>query len=442
MAQIKLDNRHSAPGQVLPFLVVGLLVIIMMAALLIDGGFLLVDRRAAQNAADAGALAGARVLCSGEDTFANRQNTLTTASNYAVADLLLSFTESEIVEPVVTIDETRIGDAEDDLPGLVRGEVVVTAGIKQDSFFAKIFSQDFLEVSATAAAGCFPYRPNIVLPIAWSCRAPAAGSVSEDCDYIRLDWDEVESVADTYLATFPLPEGVNPTKEQALAISNALFAVHSNQIYIVMDSAKVCGVDLICDFSDDGIDRYQLNSGGNRGWLNLTGSSSGTANLTDWIENGLDVYLRPHTWLSAVDGDRTAVYTSLKTRLDEVVWIPVFNVLCPDLPSSMPACVEAAHSEDAPGVPLEPGQTDTVITGNPTTPVFHVVAFAPFFITCVHSSPSDNCPGFALAQSVNPTIKDNTNALEGYFVDPQSLDSEDISIYGADLGIYSASLTR
>jgi len=121
MAQIKLDNRHSAPGQVLPFLVVGLLVIIMMAALLIDGGFLLVDRRAAQNAADAGALAGARVLCSGEDTSTNRQNTLTTASNYAVADLLLSFTASEIVEPVVTIDETRIGDAEDDLPGLGQG---------------------------------------------------------------------------------------------------------------------------------------------------------------------------------------------------------------------------------------------------------------------------------------------------------------------------------
>ena len=442
MSHLRLLNKHSAPGQVLPFLVIGLLVIIMMAALLIDGGFLLVDRRAAQNAADAGALAGARVYCTGEDTTTNRDNALTTAENYAKADLLLSFSESEIVEPVVAIDETRVGDAEDDLPGLVRGEVVVTAGIKQNSFFAKIFPQEFLEVSATAAAGCFPYHPSIVLPIAWSCRAPAEGSVSEDCDYIRLDWDEVETIAETYLAKFPLPEGVDPTADQAEAISNALYATHSNHVYILMDSAKVCGVDLICDFSNDGIDRYQLNSGGNRGWLNLTGDSSGTANLVGWITNGLDVYIRTHTWLSAINGDRTSVYTALKTRLDEVVWIPVFNVMCEDLPSDKPKCLGAAHSEVAPGVPLEPGQTDTVITGKPATPVFHIVAFAPFFVTCVHSAPKDYCPGFALAQSVNPTIKDNTNALEGYFVDPRSLDSENVSIYGADLGIYTASLTR
>lgn len=442
MTYLKLLTKDKVPGQVLPLLVVGVLVIIMMAALLIDGGFLLVDRRAAQNAADAGALAGARVYCTGDDTTANRQNALTTAANYAKADLLLSFSESEIVEPLVVIDETRLGDEEDDLSGLVRGEIVVTAGISQDSFFAKVFSQDLLEVSATAAAGCFPYQPSIVLPVAWSCRAPAAGSVSEDCDYIRLDWDDVESIAEMYLTTFPLPKGTDPTKEQAASISNALFASYSDHIYIVMDSAKVCGVDLICDFSDDGIDRYQLNSGGNRGWLNLTGDSSGTANLNDWIENGLDIYLKPHTWLSATDGDRTAVYTSLKTRVDEVVWIPVFNVLCPDLPSNMPACLEAAHSSVAPGVPLEPGQQDIVITGNPTTPVFHVVAFAPFFVTCVHSGPSDTCPGFTLAQTVNPTIKANTNTLEGYFVDPQSLDSENVNIYGADLGIYTASLTR
>ncbi len=443
------NTFKTEQAQMLPILVIGMVVVIAMAALILDGGSLLTQRREAQNAADAGALAGARILCTGDYQTSAQVATTNQAARDAATSYAIEKNGATSVE--VEIRTSRIGEGEEDLPGLARGEVVVTTEVSQGSFFAKIFNQNVLNASANAAAGCFPYRPSVVLPIAWSCRAPAAGSVSPDCDYIRLDWDDVKSVASSHIPGFPHPGGENPTKEEAKKISNDLFALYSSSIYIVMDSDKVCGSDITCDFNKaDSINRYQLASGGNRGWLNLEGTSSGTPNLREWIENGLKTKLEPHTWLSGIDGNKTPVYNALETRLDEVVWVPIFNVMCDDLPQNKPACLAAAHNPTPPGVPLPAGHTDVVITGSPATPVFHVVAFAPFFITCVHQNNGDNCPGFSLAQEKNPDpkhsgkslIADNTNAVEGYFVDPDSLDSEDVAHWGADLGIYTYSLTE
>ncbi len=55
--------RSSELGQVLPFVAVLLVVLLGMLALVLDGGNLYLHRRSMQNAADAGALAGARILC-------------------------------------------------------------------------------------------------------------------------------------------------------------------------------------------------------------------------------------------------------------------------------------------------------------------------------------------------------------------------------------------
>ena len=414
-----LINLHKIEhAQMLPIVVIGLIVMIAMAALILDGGALMLNRRSAQNAADAGALAGARVLCkeptTNQTNIYNAIYKYTTTENHAI-----------IVDRYVTAENVGV------IKGLVKGEVVVTSKIEQDSFFAKIFNQNSITSRATAGAGCFPYRPEVVLPIAWSCRPPATGSASEKCDYVKLSWPIVKAVTDTY--------------DEANDISDKLFADHRSEIYIIMASDKICGEEITCDFNlDDPIDRYQLSSGGNRGWLNLTGDSSGTSNLEGWIENGLDDEIKTHTWLTGINGNRKSVYTALKTRLDEVVWIPVYNVLCDQLPSDKPECLIAAHSEDAPGIPLPTGQNDIVIPGAPATPVLHVVGFAPFFITCVRDVPGDTCPGFELAQTKNPTVdfKNNTRSLEGYFVDPDSLDGENVSLSGADLGVYTVSLTR
>ena len=50
-------------AQSLPIMVVAMSILIMFASLLIDSGSIMVNRREAQAAADAGAMAGARELC-------------------------------------------------------------------------------------------------------------------------------------------------------------------------------------------------------------------------------------------------------------------------------------------------------------------------------------------------------------------------------------------
>ncbi len=59
----KKPSRSSESGQVLPFVAVLLIVLLGMLGLVLDGGNLYLHRRSMQNAADAGALAGARVRC-------------------------------------------------------------------------------------------------------------------------------------------------------------------------------------------------------------------------------------------------------------------------------------------------------------------------------------------------------------------------------------------
>jgi len=396
--------------------------------LLLDVGALYVNRRTAQNAADAGALAGARLKCSD--------------GNYSDSDIedeIRKYTEIEnhatLIEWHFTNENVGV------VAGLRKGEIVVTAAVTHESFFAKIFGEDTLSASATAGAGCFSYRPNVVLPIAWSCRPPAAGSASDDCDIVKVDYAVVENVL-----------AMNPGN--ADAISDALYAIYSDKIYIVMDSDKECGdptvdpLKINCDFLDDETDRNQLESGGSRGWLNLDGGPSSTAKLRDWVENGVSIALQPHTWLNSIPGEKEPGYTALSTRLDEIVWIPVFNMICDEDPRVKTTCMDKAHEETPPGVPLDPGQECIVIEGSSTQMYYHVVSFAPFMPTCVHSSPGDECPGFTLAQLNNPDpdkagkylIADNTNSFEGYFVDPETL-GEDVS-FGADLGIYTVSLTR
>jgi hypothetical protein len=399
------QERENA--QVIPLVVISLAVLIMMVALLLDGGALMLNRRTAQNAADAGALAGARELCMGNGEDA----AIAAAINYAVNENGATSATAE-----VSYDEVD------------KGEVIVTVQWQQDSFFARIFNQNTLTSGAVAGAGCFNPTSNLVMPIAWSCRDPAIGSESEDCNYVNLNWNtEIKPVIDSY----------GPSED---SISDQLFSLYRPSIYIIMDSDKVCGVDIDCDFDNNQWE--ELGSGGNRGWLNLTGDSSGSPNLEDWIENGVDEPIFIHTWLSGTSGNRPPIYTALRTRIGDVVFIPVFNVICDDMPEDDPACETAAHATTPPGVPLQPGETDVVIAGNPATPLYHIVGFAPFYITCVHTGKTDNCPGFILAQDTNPSIKDNTNTVEGYFVTGYPFPAGDVGPGGVDLGNYIVSLTR
>jgi len=77
-------ERHGERGQVLILVAVALLVLLAFAALAVDVGHLYGERRQMQNAADAAALAGARVLCENWASAATREALAeTTAIDYA-----------------------------------------------------------------------------------------------------------------------------------------------------------------------------------------------------------------------------------------------------------------------------------------------------------------------------------------------------------------------
>lgn len=425
-------------AQIIPLLAFGVIVIAAMAALIIDGGALLLNRRSAQNAADAGALAGARVLCRNENP-----------SSQEIQNEVVKFTQTE--NNAILVDWYFTDENIGEIPGLTKGEIVVVTEVEHGSFFAKLFGEDVLTASATAAAGCFPYRPNVVLPIAWSCRPPAAGSDAEQCDVIKIDYNVYEDIGNDYLNPFPPPQDSNPTNSEAEAISTALFNYgdYDHRIYILMDSDKVCAEEITCDFlPEDKLVRNQLESAGNRGWLNLTGeNSNGTSTLVGWIENGFSENLQSHIWLPGIDGNRNSVYAALQSRIDEIVWVPVFNYICNDQPVDGDECYQAAHAEEYPGVPLEDGQTCIVDSEDVNGMHYHIVAFVPFVTTCVHNagggqgSYNYECPGRALAMYYNQHINwTNIKTLEGYFVDPDTVG--ELVNFGADLGVYTVSLTR
>ena len=101
--------------------------------------------------------------------------------------------------------------------------------------------------------------------------------------------------------------------------------------------------------------------------------------------------------------------------------IPVFNAFCDDTdPTGNPDCMEVAHAYPCPAEPA----TGDIDEAGYKTPKFHMIAFNPFYISCVHIHTSDYCPGFELAQEMNPDpdkprkslIEDNIPSVEGFFL--------------------------
>ncbi len=124
--------RHTAErplGQVLVVVALGLVALVAFVGLAVDGGNLYSQRRAMQNAADAGALAGAGEICYGDPAIA-----ATTAISYA----------------------THLNGADEDATtATVDGHIVtVDAGRAVDTFFARIIGFETVDVTASARAAC------------------------------------------------------------------------------------------------------------------------------------------------------------------------------------------------------------------------------------------------------------------------------------------------
>ncbi|MRR32310.1 hypothetical protein EG834_18720, partial [bacterium] len=303
-------------GQVLVLYAIALLALVAVAALLLESGQTYLHRRQAQAAADAGALAGARLMCNGGSDAAILAAAQSFAAQNGTTSATPSFgTLSYLSETYRTIE--------------------VNAVIRQRSFTG-IFNSGVLDIPASAKAACFsPFSTSRVMPIAWSCRPPVGGSESPDCAQKSLNWER-EMV--------PLlngPTGGTVTIEGRTY--NTPFDFDHNylpQIYIFMDSdttpADHCisyGGTLDCDIDNDGQD--DILGGGDRSWLDLNGAGGGASDLRNWINGSSSVTLRTHAWFPTESGNKNSAYQEIDCAIlgngphcnnpRNPVILPVFN---------------------------------------------------------------------------------------------------------------------
>ena len=324
---MKRPVARSERGQSIVIFTLLLFALMGMLALTLDGGNGLLQRRLAQNAADAGALAGARELCITGDPV----QAMDRAVEYAID-------RNGALEAEVTVDT---------------GTVTVNTMISAPTTFGNVLGQPELTAHATASAGCFaPGSGESVLPVAWSCRLGETILPDGSCN--------VEYDNDGYSKT-----------------------------YIIMDTSPVtndhCAPQgsLDCDFDNDGENDMML--GGDRSWVDLNGDTNlecgGACELRDWIENGFDLEIDFHTWAPLQDGAETSTFQSAKTREGDIVLLPVFDAACQGDPRDE-GCDYWHDGEDqlAGGDSCPAGQW-----------CFHLITFSAFLIECVSSKPSERC---------------------------------------------------
>lgn len=143
MERVELTER----GQSLVLIALLVFAFAAILALAIDGGNYYVMRRAAQNAADAGALAGAQMMCTHKDA----EQGAAAATDYAINRNGATSAAAKA--------------------NLATTTVVVTATVTQNTIFAGLIGIGQISPSAVAEAKCMPPSAGFgVLPVAWTCR--------------------------------------------------------------------------------------------------------------------------------------------------------------------------------------------------------------------------------------------------------------------------------
>jgi len=367
---MNIDKKHNERGQIIVIVALMLTALLAILALTIDGGLTYFQRRIAQNAADSAALAGARAMCA-----TGGGNPYTEARIYAA--------RNGIEDPDTNVDVFA------SQVGLVRS-VVVTVTLTNDTFFAGMIGIDETEVGAVAEAACYPPCSAGVLPIAWSCTPPDAGSnsISGSCNVLPQEGDGC-----TY------GEG-DPNPMYIIADSDSI----EDDIVCLEPGEDPGDPDLFyvdCDLDNNGTNEIDVLSGANRSWLNLDGGASSSSEMIDWIQGKNTPDVRAHTWFQGSPGVRDSVYQAVEDyRLDEDVFIPVFDMVNAGLKNNQKPT--PLHGND---LFVDSGAGD----------YFHVVTFATFHVTCVSTGSSDHCPVKDDLVESGAIKKANTKTIEGCF---------------------------
>jgi hypothetical protein len=164
------------------------------------------------------------------------------------------------------------------------------------------------------------------------------------------------------------------------------------------------GGALDCDINDDGVNEL-FGGAGNRGWLNLDGGPGSASEMKSWVEShGYSGEVFIHTWFSGSNGDKTSVFQAVRDYLvGDVVMLPVFDAYCDGVPDT--ACPGSYHLG-----------LDKIVSGSGGGFNYHIISFSAFKITCVSTKKQETCPGKTAAIALNPSIKENTKTIEGYFI--------------------------
>ncbi|MFU8827775.1 MAG: hypothetical protein ACNA70_09855, partial [Brevefilum sp.] len=92
--------------------------------------------------------------------------------------------------------------------------------------------------------------------------------------------------------------------------------------------------------------------------------------------------------------------------------LPVFNHLCQGDPRVDTACVDTAHAYPWPPEPAW-GDDYSAIRGGKDN--YHILDFAPFYISCISTS-QNRCAGYDYMYNNVDGLDDKPNIIEGFFI--------------------------
>jgi len=271
-------------GQTLVLVALALVALLLILALAIDIGLLHLERRHMQNAADAGALAGARELCLGHGNAAAEAKALEYATVHNRAQ-----------QATVAIQGNK---------------VTVVASKPAELFFGGITGIPTVNISADATAACGGATVVCGLwPIAF-----LRGAFNElKCDQTFYVWDDDKTLV-------------------------------CNMDDCPADDPDCTYYD--CDLDDDGID--DIIRGGDRSWLDLSGAGGaygnaclqpgcGTNEIRCLILNNSGTKIRLPYCISGDSGVRAGVANAVRERVGAPVAIPLYDsVGCEDPSGNCP----------------------------------------------------------------------------------------------------------
>lgn len=411
----------SEKGQSLVLVALLFLAFAAILALVLDGGNAYAARRQAQNAADAGALAGAAKMCDTRDAsqgvnaaveFATRNGALNPPDVYA---------------------------------NLSTGTVIVTATVQQDTFFAGLIGISQVSPRAVAEAQCRPPVGMGILPVGWSCRErvgeyealvglSCAEKFGPDNIYILMDSVKVVTKNCDPEVTDPNSNKFCEYEQNDIICDPLLDENGDGDITDPVDIETITSPFIDCDLNNDGID--ELMAGGARSWLDLNGGGGGASELSNWIKTGFPDPIPPHKWLPEEEGVATSIFKDASFMVGKDVILPVFNKVCDTVKDSW----NYSDPETLQSCNYGPLDDRSLVSSGLN---FHVITFAQFHVTCVQTGknrvwsepslglkPNDPCPGHDKAASTcycngvpcDPkdkdavcSIDDNDKTIEGYF---------------------------